>query len=109
MKQNKALSMLGLAKRAGQVVSGEFSVEKAVRSGKAYLVIIAEDASANTRKNFTNMCTYYKLPLIFTGTKETLGHAIGCELRASAAVTDPGFARNIEKCAKISDEECRSI
>ena len=38
MKQNKTLSMLGLAKRAGKVVSGEFSVEKAVRSGKAYLV-----------------------------------------------------------------------
>lgn len=109
MKQNKALSMLGLAKRAGKVVSGEFSVEKAVKSGKAYLVIVAEDASANTRKNFTDMCTYYELPLIFTGTKETLGHAIGCELRASAAVTDSGFAQSIEKCVKVSDEDIRSI
>lgn len=97
MKQSKALSMLGLARRAGKVVSGEFSVEKAVRSGKAYLVVVAEDASANTRKHFTDMCTYYKLPLVFTGTKETLGHAIGCEVRASAAVTDSGFAQSIEK------------
>lgn len=97
MKQNKALSMLGLAKRAGKVVGGEFSVEKAVRSGKAYLVVVAEDASANTRKHFTDMCTYYKLPLVFTGTKETLGHAIGCEVRASVAVTDSGFAQSIEK------------
>lgn len=97
MKQSKALSMLGLARRAGKVVSGEFSVEKAVRSGKAYLVVVAEDASANTRKHFTDMCTYYKLPLVFTGTKETLGHAIGCEVRASVAVTDSGFAQSIEK------------
>ena len=51
MKQNKTLSMLGLARRAGKVVSGEFSVEKAVKSGKAYLVIVAEDASDNTIKH----------------------------------------------------------
>lgn len=104
MKQNKALSMLGLAKRAGKVVSGEFGVEKAVKSGKAYLVIVAEDASDNTRKNFTDMCTYYHLPLIFTGTKETLGRAIGCELRASAAITDSGLAKGIEKCVQVSGE-----
>lgn len=109
MKQNKALSMLGLAKRAGKVVSGEYSVEKAGKSGKAYLVIVAEDASANTRKNFTDMCTYYKLPLIFTGTKETLGHAIGCEFRACAAVTDRGFAQSIEQCVRVSDGEKESV
>ena len=109
MKQNKTLSMLGLAKRAGKVVSGEFSVEKAVKSGKAYLVIVAEDASSNTRKNFSDMCTYYKLPLIVTGTKETLGHAIGCEFRASVAVTDSGFAQSIEKCVKVSDGDSESI
>ncbi len=103
MKQNKTLSMLGLAKRAGKVVSGEFSVEKAIRSGKAYLVLLAEDASANTKKNFTDMCTYYKIPLVFTGTKETLGHAIGCQFRASAAVTDSGFAQSIEKLETVKD------
>ena len=97
MQQNRTLSLLGLAKRAGKVVSGEFSVEKAVKSGTACLVLIAEDASANTKKNFTDMCTYYKVPIAFAGTKETLGHAIGCEFRASAAVTDAGMAENIRK------------
>lgn len=52
MKPDKALSMLGLAARAGRIVSGEFTVEKEVKSGRAYLVLIAEDASENTRKNF---------------------------------------------------------
>lgn len=97
MKQNKMLSLLGLAKRAGKVVSGEFSVEKAVKSGRACLVIVAEDASANTRKSFKDMCTYYKCPLIFTATKDELGHAIGCEFRASAAVMDSGFAQSLLK------------
>ena len=41
---NKVHSMIGLATKAGKVVSGEFAVEKAIKDGKAFLVIIAEDA-----------------------------------------------------------------
>ena len=39
MSQDSILSMIGLAKRAGKVVSGEFSTEKAVKENKAKLVI----------------------------------------------------------------------
>ena len=56
MKQNKILSMLGLATRASAVVSGEFMTEKSVKSGAARLVIVGNDASDNTKKNFRNMC-----------------------------------------------------
>lgn len=97
MRQSKILSMLGLSKKAGKVVSGEFMVEKTVRAGQAKLVVIAEDASANSRKNFTDMCTYYKVPMVIAETKETLGHAIGCEMRVSAAVLDEGLAKSILK------------
>ena len=41
---NKVHSMIGLATKAGKVVSGEFAVEKAIKDGKAFLVTIAEDA-----------------------------------------------------------------
>ena len=33
--------MLGLAMKAGKVSSGEFATEQAVKSGSAYLVILA--------------------------------------------------------------------
>ena len=52
MARDKVLSLIGLAMKAGQVVSGEFSVEKCIKSGKAKLVIIATDASENTKKKF---------------------------------------------------------
>ena len=58
--QSKIFSSLGLATKAGKTQSGEFSTEKSVKSFKAFLVIVAEDASDNTKKMFTNMCTYYK-------------------------------------------------
>ncbi|MCI8401246.1 MAG: 50S ribosomal protein L7ae [Lachnospiraceae bacterium] len=97
MKQNKIYSSLGLATRAGKTESGEFCTEKAVKSGKARLVLVAEDASENTRKLFTNMCTYYEVPCVIYGTKGELGHAMGKEFRASVAVTDEGFVKMIEK------------
>ena len=89
--------MLGLATKAGKTASGEFMTEKAVKSGTAYLVIVSEEASDNTKKMFTNMCRYYKVPCYFFGTKEEIGNAMGKEIRASLAVTDPGFAKSIQK------------
>ena len=58
MLHDRALSMLSLAAKAGKVASGEFSVEKAVKSRKAYLVLVADDASENTKKLFRNMCSF---------------------------------------------------
>ena len=49
------LSMLGLAQKAGRIASGEFATEKAVRSGRANLILLTEDASANTQKKITDM------------------------------------------------------
>lgn len=95
MKQDKLLSLVGLAQRAGKIASGEFSTEKSVKEGKAYCVIVALDASENTKKNFTNMCNYYHIPIYFYGDKETIGKAIGKEFRASIAINDEGFAKSV--------------
>ncbi len=93
--ESKILSLLGLAMKSGNLVSGEFMTEKAVKSGKAYLVLISGEASANTTKKFHDMCSFYHVPSYRFGTKEELGHCIGKELRASLAVTEAGFAKSI--------------
>ena len=97
MKLSKALSMLSLATKAGKTASGEFATEKEVKTGYAELVIVATDASENTKKKFKNMCEFYEVPIYFYGDKEQLGHAMGKEFRASLAVTDLGFAKGIIK------------
>ena len=75
--RKKVLNLLGLATRAGKTASGEFMTEKAIKSGKAYLVIVSEEASDNTKKMFENSCAYYKVPVYQFGMKEELGHAMG--------------------------------
>jgi ribosomal protein L7Ae-like RNA K-turn-binding protein len=102
-QQNKILSYLGLAARGRRLVSGEFSTEQAVKKGNARVVIVAADASENTKKNFRDMCTYYKVNIYFYADKEQLGHAIGKQYRASIAVTDANLAKAIEKV--LSEEQ----
>lgn len=99
MDERKVLSYLGLAARAGCAVSGEFSTEKAVKSGKAGLVIVAADASENTKKKFRNKCAWYKVGCIEMADRERLGHALGKEARASAAITDRSLAEAAAKAA----------
>jgi ribosomal protein L7Ae-like RNA K-turn-binding protein len=94
--------MLGIAAKSGSVVSGEFSTEKAVKEKKAWLVIVAGDASENTKKMFSNMTDFYGVPMYIYADKETLGHFIGKEFRASLAVTNEGLARSIEEKLKQS-------
>ena len=97
LKSSKALSLVSLATKAGKTASGEFCTEKEVKTGMAELVIVAEDASANTKKKFKYMCDFYEVPIYFYGDKDTLGHAMGKEFRATLAVTDAGFAKGIKK------------
>lgn len=101
MKPDKVLSMLGLAAKAGAVASGEFSTEKSVKEGKAFLVIVAEDSSDNTKKHFRDMTTFYEVPMYEYSNKEMLGHAIGKEFRASLAINNENFATNIEDKIKL--------
>ena len=97
MKQNKVLSLLGIAMRGRNLVSGEFQTESSVKDGSAMLVIIAADASANTKKLFTDKCSFYGVPIYEYGTKEALGRAIGKDLRSSLGVCDAGLADAIIK------------
>ena len=101
---NNILSTLGLCMRSGNLSSGDFAVSEAVRKRKAFLVIVALDASGNTKKKFRNMCSFYDVPILFYADQDTLGHAMGKEFRTSAAVTDAGFADEIKKQLTVEEE-----
>ena len=97
MRQSKALSLLGLAIRGRNLVSGEFQTEGAVKDGSALLVIVAEDASANTKKLFNNKCSFYEVPILEYSTKVELGRAIGKDVRSSLAICDAGLATAVQE------------
>lgn len=97
MVQNKVFSLLGIAMRGRNLVSGEHQTLEAVKKGSAMLVIVAEDASDNTKKLFSDKCSFYKVPIYRYGTKENLGRAIGKDMRSSVGICNEGLAEAIMK------------
>lgn len=96
-EDKKALSLLSLAAKAGKVVSGGYMTVNSIADGRACLVIIASDASENTKKKFTNKCHYYNVPCKVFVDSDTLGRQIGKQSRIVVAVTDDGLAGQIAK------------
>ena len=94
--RDSCLSLLGLCAKAGKTVSGQFSVEKAVKSQEAKVVIVAGDASDNTKKHFSDICSYRKIPVYVYKDGKSLGACIGKDFRMVMAVTDEGLAINLE-------------
>ncbi len=95
MKENQWMSLLGLANRARKIISGEELTVKEIRSGKAKLVLLSADASANTAKKITDKCKSYEVPYKMVENRHLLGQAIGKEARVVVAVMDDGFAKKL--------------
>ena len=90
---DKALNYLALARKGGRAELGEEPVGGAARSGKAYVILVASDASDHTWRRAKayaagtdQQCV--RLPY----TKDEMGFAIGRQELAIAAITDVALA-----------------
>ncbi|UII57451.1 YlxQ family RNA-binding protein [Cytobacillus spongiae] len=95
MKSNQWMSLLGLANRARKIISGEELTVKEIRNGNAKLVLLSQDASANTMKKITDKCKSYEVPYKLVEDRYQLGQAIGKEARVVVAILDNGFAKKM--------------
>ncbi|MBE6637462.1 MAG: hypothetical protein E7618_06635 [Ruminococcaceae bacterium] len=108
--KNKLLSMVGFAMRAGKLVCGVDHICDEIRrhgypdDGEANLptpkgvVLLASDASDNTKKRIVNACTYYRVECIRTTiTSEELADRVGKAATAACATFDRGFADGMRK------------
>ena len=93
MQNSKRLRMLGMATKAGRVITGIDLCEKAVNAKKAKLIILAEDAAQATKEKFKNK----GLPVVFVKDKIELGKCLGKEYRSVCVVCDAGFAKVIQE------------
>lgn len=86
MAEEKVYGLLGIACRAGQLVSGEFDVERQLQRGAVCAVLLDSEASQNTRKRFSDACAHRQIPLYADFEAGRLGRAIGKENRKVAAL-----------------------
>lgn len=97
MKNNmdKIHSLLGIAMRAGKLVSGEDGTMLDLKKGKLNLVIVAIDASNNTKKLFKDKSSFRQVNYVELSKKNDLGISIGKNSRAVIGIKDIGFANKI--------------
>lgn len=91
--KQKALNLLGLCQRAGQLITGESMVLDAIKNRKAKVVIIASDSSDRSMKTFRNKSQTNMIQIITDYTSGEISQAIGKE-RKSCAIMDNGFAKS---------------
>ena len=87
--------LLGLARKAGGIQSGDASVRSAIAGKKAFLVLLADDAAVRTKKIFEELAGNAAIPVYNFGLKNELGRSIGKPHRSVLAITDSNLARGI--------------
>ncbi len=86
---DKALNYLSLSRKGGLSELGEEPVGAIARAGKAYLVVVAADASDHTWRRAKSYVAGTKQQCIrLPYTKDQLGMAVGRQELAIAAITD---------------------
>ena len=94
--KQQVLNMLGLARRAQKLTTGEDRVLAAIRGRQTGLVFFASDGGASSRKKFTDKCQSYNVYLC-----AELSYAIGSS-RSLLAVMDQGFSTKMKQLLTTS-------
>lgn len=91
---DKTYQLIGMAARARKIAVGSIAME-AIRSRKAKLAILSDDASERTKKQVNNKCDFYQVNLIYADNRILLSNAIGKSNVVLVAILDDGFAKSI--------------
>lgn len=93
------MGSVGLAMRARKVSFGDTLIHD-IRSKKAKLVLLASNASENTKKKVKDKSKFYQIEMIEVVESELLSKAVGKENIKAIGILDEGFANRIKKTMK---------
>lgn len=94
---NKGLKTLGLAFRAGKVITGEEQVLRMLRQKKLSLVLVAKDASPKTIERFQRKTHFYETPINLDFTHDELSRSVGKPLVKIMGLIDPGLFEALKR------------
>jgi ribosomal protein L7Ae-like RNA K-turn-binding protein len=93
----EALSLLGLARRAGVVARGSEATRRALREGRARLVLYAGDASETQLAKIEKLVGARGVRSLRVADRELLGAALGGPPLTAVAVTDEPMAEELAR------------
>lgn len=97
MINNKLYGILGLCSKAGELVAGSDVCVEYMKKGKLKLLIIAQDSSEKTKKNFKFLCDKNNLEYIEAGNIIDISNSIGKKNKAIIGIKNENFAKKIKE------------
>ena len=88
----RVLDLLGLAARAGAVVTGTDAVRRAAREDRVFRAILAEDTAPGQQRKLTPLLQARGAPFHTLFTRDELGAAIGRAPTSAIGITDRNLA-----------------
>lgn len=102
---DRLLSLLGIARRAGKLTMGFDPVADDVAARKAKLVVVASDLSQRTLKGVRDVCAQSNVPCVSLGrTMDEIHWSLG-KRTGVLATADHGFAQSIMELCRFNNEE----
>ena len=99
------MNYLSLARKAGKAELGEEPVGAAARAGKAYLIVVARDASDHTWRRAKSFAAGTEQQVLrLRESKDELGQYIGRQNLAIAAITDAALALALVKAMEPTED-----
>jgi ribosomal protein L7Ae-like RNA K-turn-binding protein len=99
----RALGLIGLAARAGAVVAGTQEVREAARGDRLRLVLVATDASQNTRDKLKSVVAAPGIDVVEVFDRDTLGRAAGKAPLSALGVMNESFAKPLRTLLLTED------
>ena len=107
---NKALNYLSLARKGGLAELGEEPVGAAARAGKAYVILVASDASDHTWRRAKSYAAGTEQQCVrMEATKDEMGLMVGRTSLAIAAITDVAMALALVKAMTKADPQVLEV
>lgn len=88
--------------KAGKLSFGTDMCIENIKKKKAFLIILAEDASDNTKEKFQKLAELYQIQIVCFGEKDILSKSIGKVDKVVFAILDKGFSDKILQMLKES-------
>ena len=102
---DRLLSLLGLARRAGRLSLGNDPVLSSLEEGKAKLVLVCPDLSQRTLKGIESRAEAFGVPLVtIEQTMDQVSMSLGKRCGV-LALNDEGFARKALTLTKTNGED----
>ena len=104
MENDKALSMLGLCRRAGKLSCGHDAAHTSIKHGHAKLCLLSSDASPRLCEEFEHACSSEGRSIPFAVTPYTMDQIGAATALRSAVLTvdDGGFAARLKTLLNIA-------